>query len=209
MIYLRNLLLLSVLFISSCKKDDQKKDDLLSKLDNYTKILSNSPKDLKSDLKILIETRNQIAKRILQNGIKKETIIYSLKNGNIEELKAESEISNEEFDLLINKMEEIKLLLTSKYPEVDYYLKNASKRCESCETSKQIAYVNNIPTSVKDGNEIINYNSATALNTSPEEIGADCRWVAYTACLLVCTTTGPVIYWICAALCVDTYCTFN
>ena len=195
MIYLRNLLLLSVLFISSCKKDDQKKDDLLSKLDNYTKILSNSPKDLKSDLKILIETRNQIAKRILQNGIKKETII--------------SEISNEEFDLLINKMEEIKLLLTSKYPEVDYYLKNASKGCESCETSKQIAYVNNIPTSVKDGNEIINYNSATALNTSPEEIGADCRWVAYTACLLVCTTTGPIIYWICAALCVDTYCTFH
>ncbi|MDP3392589.1 hypothetical protein [Sediminibacterium sp.] len=209
MIYLRNLLLLSVLFIASCKKDDQKKDDLFSKLDNYTKILSNSPKDLKSDLKILIETRNQIAKRILQNGIKKKTIINSLENGNIAELKTESGISNEEFDLLINKMEEIKLLLTSKYPEVDYYLRNASKSCESCETSKQIAYVNNIPTSVIDGNEIINYNSATALSTNPEEIGADCRWVAYTACLLVCTTTGPVIYWICAALCVDTYCTFN
>lgn len=117
--------MLSVLFIASCKKDDQKKDDLFSKLDNYTKILSNSPKDLKSDLKILIETRNQIAKRILQNGIKKKTIINSLENGNIAELKTESGISNEEFDLLINKMEEIKLLLTSKYPEVDYYLRNS------------------------------------------------------------------------------------
>jgi hypothetical protein len=62
----------------------------------------------------LIETRNQIAKRILQNGIKKKTIINSLENGNIAELKTESGISNEEFNLLINKMEEIKLLITTQ-----------------------------------------------------------------------------------------------
>ena len=35
--------------------------------------------------------------------------------------------------------------------------------------------------------------------------GGDCRWLPYTACLALCTTTGPVWYWVCAYVC---YCSF-
>ncbi len=37
----------------------------------------------------------------------------------------------------------------------------------------------------------------------------DCQAVQFTACLLVCTTTGPIIYWPCAYLCSCSFCALD
>lgn len=40
----------------------------------------------------------------------------------------------------------------------------------------------------------------------PDVGDASCQWIQYTACLVVCTSAGPVIYWPCAFLCVCAFC---
>lgn len=39
-----------------------------------------------------------------------------------------------------------------------------------------------------------------------EQKDTDCAWVGYTACLIACSATTPIIYWACAYVCVCSFC---
>ncbi len=198
-----------LVFLTACQKNEIENNSLLNKIERYTETISTSPKNLKSDLKVLIEIRNHVAKNVLNKGIEKKELINSIRSKNIDNILERSGISKEENDIISSKLENLKNILINKYPELEEYMISMNKNCFTCDVEKQIAYINKIANSSNSSSDLISYNTATELSPEIEDIGADCRWVAYTACLLVCTTTGPVIYWICAALCVDTYCTFN
>lgn len=65
------------------------------------------------------------------------------------------------------------------------------------------------PTEQKIEGFFANFERIHAQGTSSEVNAVDCEWIAYTACLLVCTSSGPVLYWVCAYLCLSSFCEFQ
>lgn len=175
-----------LVFLTACQKNEIQNSSLLNKIERYSETISTSPKNLKSDLKVLIEIRNQVAKNVLNKGIEKKELINSIRSKNIDNILERSGISKEENDIISSKLEHLKNILLNKYPELEEYMSSMNKKCFTCDVEKQIAYINKIANSSNSSSDLISYNTATELSPEIEDIGADCRWVAYTACLLVC-----------------------
>lgn len=65
------------------------------------------------------------------------------------------------------------------------------------------------PTEQKIEGFFANFERIHAQGTSSEVNAVDCEWIGCTACLLVCTSAGPILYWVCAYVCLSSFCEFQ
>lgn len=105
-----------LVFLTACQKNEIENNSLLNKIERYTETISTSPKNLKSDLKVLIEIRNHVAKNVLNKGIEKKELINSIRSKNIDNILERSGISKEENDIISSKLENLKNILN--YPNI-------------------------------------------------------------------------------------------
>lgn len=77
---------------------------------------------------------------------------------------------------------------------------NPSERIQS-----MIQYFKLNPDTSCDLREIIDYSHSGNQGNSSNDISCD-NYFDYALCLIVCAATGPVVYWICAYLCLCQYC---
>lgn len=125
-------------------------------------------------------------------------------------------MSDDEYRNLTKQLGEIKKIISNKYPEIQEKIAS-NANCQSCDLNKEVSLINPLPTiNTKTGEEVITVSSMNKLYSHEKQYIANeinvtedgCRWVEYTACLVVCTALGPILYWPCAYLCWDTYCNF-
>jgi hypothetical protein len=60
--------------------------------------------------------------------------------------------------------------------------------------------------SIAEGKLVVPTTDDASAQLLEEEEDGPCKWIKFTACLLACSGTGPVLYWPCAYLCVCSYC---
>lgn len=125
-----------LVFLTACQKNEIQNSSLFNKIERYSETISTSPKNLKSDLKVLIEIRNQVAKNVLNKGIEKKELINSIRSKNIDNILERSGISKEENDIISSKLENLKNILLNKYPELEEYMSSMNKKCFTCDVEK-------------------------------------------------------------------------
>lgn len=109
-----------------------------------------------------------------------------------------------EYQTRINKLKES---LLNNYPELKKeYLRQIS--CKTCITINITEIYKKV--TARGFFKIINGEPLNVV--SPDKINYllsenDCSWIPYSACLIVCTSTGPILYWPCAYVCMCSFCT--
>lgn len=205
--------LLCFLFLSSFVSMNKKENLQALSLKPYLERVSKE-NDLKRDILTLIEIREKIADRVIGNGISKSALLEAIQGKDDKKIRKIIGMSEGEYNTLESQFNEIKSIIYKKFPDVQKLVNLAATGCSSCAVSKKISFINSLPIVSRNNDVQITMNSLDKLysnekqfieNTSEQD---GCRWVEYTACLVVCTALGPILYWPCAYLCWDTYCDF-
>jgi hypothetical protein len=160
----------------------------------------------------LIEIRQKIADRVIGNGISKTLLLEAIQKKDDKKIRQIIGMSEDEYNLLNTQLNEIKETIFKKFPDVQNLISTETE-CSTCEISKKSSFINSLPVMNLNNGSMITAQSIDKLYSgerqtieNASEVG-NCQWVQYTACLLVCTAAGPILYWPCAFLCADTYCT--
>ncbi|MBU1013947.1 MAG: hypothetical protein KKG99_13175 [Bacteroidetes bacterium] len=190
-----------ILFTSCAQKDTlninnqeietNKKDDKIIE----SKLKSNLKKD--NSYIELISIQESITKKVKQNKVSIPELKNAYLSNNIGKIKSLIGFNDEELNLMDQRIKQLGYDLKSKYPEL--LIDSSVANCLGCNIDKEkISYF-------FDNFEILtNYNST---KSSLDDGCAD--YTSFTICLIVCTTSGPVIYWLCSYLCYRTYCVPN
>lgn len=191
--------------IIACTKESKQEEanGLTTSVTETNTLNSKSP-----ELKHLLDYQNEIALRVIGSGISKTKLLEAMRSKNVDDIKAAIQMSDKEYNEYAAKLNKLRNAILEKYPDVKaaYLLNN---ECKGCNLEKSTGYLSSIVDPLSKDKDIITRESFLKkhqnFKAAPE---AGCQWVKYIACLAVCTSTGPVLYWICAALCIDTYCNF-
>ncbi|MEO5948611.1 MAG: hypothetical protein ABIP79_17480 [Chitinophagaceae bacterium] len=204
------LTIFAVTVFVACSKSSQTDEASLSKKNGKL----DSPKNtnnLSVDLSRLIDLKSEIANRIIGSGISKKIITKAIQTQDFSEIKKSIGMSDDEFNMYSNRLLDLKEEILQKYPNVKNEY-NQNKECKSCNVEKSVTYLSKIVDNSSLNQDIITQVSLSSNTIDlPENLsiidenGGCCCWAKYTACLLVCTSTGPWLYWLCAGLCLDTY----
>ena len=160
----------------------------------------------------LLKIRDAIAYRVVKNKISQADLAKAYQNQDTKTIQRLLGINKNELEIYQERIKQLRESLLKKYPELkEEYLKQLN--CKSCkETDIKAVYkkitstgffniINGEPTSIMtpptpNTNSIIKENG-----------DGTCNWIPYTACLVVCTSTGPLFYWPCAYVCMCSFCT--
>lgn len=202
----------AILFFSSCVKNAKHEPAPTESFENYASAIANSPRNLKNDVLKMVDLNKKIAAKLLREGVSKEALVEAVKSRDDSKLRLASRFSDEEYVVMSKSMNDVRAAILKKYPEVQRINAKVQK-CSSCDIDRQITVINSLNTQLVNGKEIITqtafeegFNMQEQVAAVDEEEGADCDWVPYTACLVVCAGTGPWLYWPCAYLCVRSWC---
>jgi hypothetical protein len=139
--------------------------------------------DVENSVTRLIEIRDYFNQIVVDSNVS----ISDLKEAYIEEdeasIKSLLGLSQEDVDEFDAELVSLRNTIVSSDPET-----YGSGECSGCDSEENITYFYG------------NYGPLTSVGSVAT---GDPNWPAYVACLVVCTTTGPFIYWACAYLCYD------
>ena len=90
--------------------------------------------------------------------------------------------------------------LLEKYPALSELMENSKSTCGEVTGEKVDFFVDNFDAVYADA-----FYEATG-TSGAMYAERNCKWVQYTACLLVCSAGGPVAYFPCAYLCLCAFC---
>jgi len=140
----------------------------------------------------LISIRNSFTQRVSDNNISILDLKEAYLSNDTELLKTLFGYSEIEIELMDERIQYLGEKLKTKYPAL---FGNISDDCLGCNDNEKIEEF------------FDNYDPLTSFTTNmAKEEPACADPISYVLCLIVCTTTGPFIYWPCAYLCYRTLC---
>lgn len=212
-IALIGILLATFWILSSCYKTNENGFPSLNNSTNTKNSLKQTKvSSIPPELIELLKIRDAIAYRVVTNKISKVNLAKAFQNHDTNALQRLLGINNHELEIYQERIKRLRESLLKKYPDLkEEYLKQLN--CKSCkETDINTVYKKITSTGffkVING-EPISIMTPSTLNTNSiikENGDGTCSWIPYTACLVVCTSTGPIFYWPCAYVCMCSFCT--
>ena len=186
------VLISSVISCSKTSKNDNGTEQINSKTtDGFIK-LNNVPTEVNE----LLQLQNTIAKRVLGKGVTKSLLENAIKTHDYAQIKKQAGMSDQEYNQYSDKLVSLKKQILIKYPQV-YDVMKIRKECKSCDIVKSSLFLTSLVGDNSSAKDLISYDSFLDKTNSQEAslaAGAECQWVQYTACLLICTSTGPILY---------------
>ena len=192
-----------IIIFQSCEKNDTEE-----KLNT---------EELKSQNKSLVELRSireEITKKVIGRKIPTEDLREAYLNDDIDKIKSLMGFTEAELIDIESRLNKSRITLLKKYPKLVDYYSSIDNSCSICTAKNKKDKINqffdnynsyiDFGKSRKEMNKT-SVGSIRLMSSNVEGNEGDCQWGQYTACLLVCTTAGPVLYWPCAFIC---YCSF-
>jgi hypothetical protein len=194
---------LSIIYLSCSKKSDDPNITSESSQEKIS-IQGNSINEIRPvEVDELLQIRDQIAYRVVQNNISFEELNKAFKDQNSERIRELLGFTKEEVSQIDSRLKILQENILKKYPQVKEQYEKRKKECLSCKEANLRSVYEKIHKKGFFKNDL----KAGLITSNEEGGGAGCNWIPYTACLVACTTTGPVIYWFCAYVCVCSFCT--
>ncbi|MDP4281764.1 MAG: hypothetical protein Q8867_06390 [Bacteroidota bacterium] len=175
------------------KKSEQYKDDEISL---YTD----------SDFQRFITLSYNWVSKLKDSDVDTATIRRLILQNKFDSLEILSGISIDSANVWTDEANTLLKSLANKYGISQH--DTGEEQC-SCNTIDKITKFNIILSKFRANNDTTNIDNVTAIlrnidgKVPPHD---DCYYLPYIACLTVCTSTGPVLYWVCAYGCFCSYC---
>ncbi len=198
LVFLASLtVLITVSILVACSKGSNVENSI--KGDPDESIHDVHARSIPAEIIELEKMKNEIARRIVGGGISKSFLIKSIETNDMDRVKKAIGMTDHEYEEKSLNLLNLKQKILDKYPKVvtEY---NLLKECKSCNLEKMSLFLAKIADKTSQNQDVITQaslkgNADIKSNQSlviDEEGG--CDWVKVTACLLVCTSTGPILY---------------
>lgn len=197
--------ILAIIFLSgaifiACSKEDSE----IKIIKGIVTLKSASvPVTLKSTIIDLISIRDSIGKIAFKKKIPANELRSAYENNDTIKIQQLLGLTDRDIKLLNLRLAVLRERLLLLNLEMQKILDNLkSGHCSNCKLNAFFSnYDKFIAISVKKQNP--SKLKSGELEVQPD----DCQWMQYTACLILCSAGGPILYWPCAYLCICGYCT--
>lgn len=175
------------LTIWSCQKETISKNNVSNSKQNSSVLKSEISESTESDVNRLIEIRDYFNNKVIEGNVNLDSLKSAYLSNDEDRIMELLDITQEEVDEIEAELNTLRSSIINKNPS---FFTGYTDYCTDCHTQSNINKFFN------------NYSSLTSVDTIEAR---NPNWPAYVACLVVCTTSGPFIYWPCAYLCYDSY----
>ena len=183
------IILLTFIFVSCGNFEDNKTSSQLDRINLLTKKAN--------------KIRDELADYVLLSGKSAAEIVKIIEANDENEFKKAFSITTDKYNFYKNELKKIADEL-QEIPEVQEELRESKlqiKRCMACHDEDFIDRL-----IVQKKKEPLFTSSFFQTQEPIQDGDVSCKWVQYTACLILCTAGGPILYWPCAYLCMCGYC---
>ena len=179
--FLNHGLILVTFLINGCTQNSQPVEPKSAVLEEQLK--------QDRDVKALIDIRDQITRRVLERSIDIKELGQAYEGSDFDKVVALMGFSPEELQSLARRLEAARESLWSKYPTLREQASTMGRPCSPGEMKKFFSAFEK-------------YKARAAVKAfakgNDAAVQGGCKWIAYTLCLIGCTSLGPIVYWPCA-----------
>ncbi len=157
----------------------------------------------------VLEIRDSMTAHIVDAGANMDSLAVYYSTGDSSGILTEIAYTPTELEAIDNEIDSLATELRDKYPELDSLVSAAATPCSFGSCPERDNFFTN------SFDEFTSYTSDQTKNLMQGQFqnGGDpppqqdgCEWGQYFAALLVCSGTGPILYWPCAYVAMCAYC---